>query len=170
MSEDWSKLRDIDPLADGRAQIPFAIGLAEFPRLASVLVRTEGRARGGVHFGRLAGSAVAEVQVDAELRLTCQRCLGALERPVHSRGRVALVSSPEEADRVPADLETLWAPERRVSIRDLVEEELLLALPLVAVHAAGECAGVADAGAAIEGPPAAERQRPFAGLDELLKR
>jgi len=168
MSEDWSKLRDVDPLADGHARVDFAIPLALFPRIAPALARKEGKATGSVQFAREAGVPIAEVSLEATLALACQRCFEALEWPVRAQERVALVAGSAEADRVPAELETILAPDHRISLRDLVEEELLLALPLVALHPQPAC-GAATAAA---GPsaPAEDRQRPFAGLSELLKR
>jgi len=171
MSEDWSKLRDVDPLADGHARVDFRIPLADFPRLAPALTRCEGHATGSVQFTREAGVAVAEVSVRAHLALACQRCLGALEWPVHSDGRVALVAGDSEAERAPAELETILAPDHRIALRDLVEEELLLALPLAALHPKGRCAAAATAaGPVTPAASAEERQRPFAGLSELMKR
>ncbi|HTC45267.1 MAG TPA: YceD family protein [Steroidobacteraceae bacterium] len=163
MSEGWSKLLDIGPLADGRAEIDFSIPLKEFPRVLPLLAAPEGTAGGRVQFSREGRIAVAEVKVAAEVTLLCQRCLAPLRWPVESAGRAALVASAAEAERVPEPLETVLAPEYRISIRDLVEEELLLALPLVPRHENDECAG--EAASTQE-----ETHRPFGRLSELLKR
>ncbi len=163
MSEGWSKLLDVGPLADGRAEVDFSIPLKEFPRVLPLLAAPDGTARGKVSFAREGRIPVAEVQVAAEATLLCQRCLSPLMWPIDSTGRAALVASPAEADRVPEELETVLAPEHRISIRDLVEEELLLALPLVPRHENDECAG-ARAGTS------EETHRPFGQLSDLLKR
>jgi uncharacterized protein len=164
MAEGWSKLLDIGPLAEGRAEVDFSIPLQEFPRVLPLLAAPDGIARGQVHFARESGIAVAEVTVDADVTLQCQRCLAPLNWPVHSSGRAALVADAAEAERVPQPLETVLAPEHRISIRDLVEEELLLALPLVPRHENDECIG----GSA--GTPEDKTHRPFGQLSELLKR
>ncbi len=162
MSEGWSKLLDIGPLADGRAHIDFSIPLKEFPRVLPLLAGSEGDARGRVDFSREERLAVAEVTVAADVTLLCQRCLAPLKWPLNSSGRAALVATVAEGERVPETLETVLAPEHRASIRDLVEEELLLALPLVPRHENDGCAGgLADA---------AQTHRPFAQLGELFKR
>jgi uncharacterized protein len=162
MSEGWSKLLDIGPLAEARARVDFSIPLKEFPRVQPLLAATDGEARGQLEFSREDRFAVAEVSVAADVTLLCQRCLSPLKWPVESRGRAALVATAAEGERVPAALETVLAPEYRISLRDLVEEELLLALPLVPRHENDQCAG-ASAGAD-------ETNRPFAQLSELLKR
>jgi uncharacterized metal-binding protein YceD (DUF177 family) len=92
-----------------------------------------------------------------------------LEAPVETSSRVALIPNEAEAGRVPEDLEPMLAPGGRISIREIVEEELMLFLPIVPSHEnAAECAP-AGSDAAGESTPG-ETQRPFAQLQELLKR
>lgn len=170
MSDGWSKLRDIDPLADGHADIDFEIPLAEFPRLRPQLARTEGSARGRVHFARELGLPVADVEFATEAVLTCQRCLEPMRWPVEGRGRVIMVAEEEQADRLPGELETILAADNRISIRELVEEELLLSMPIAPVHDPGECAASAPEAPVESAPDAQHRQRPFERLGELLKR
>jgi uncharacterized protein len=86
--------------------------------------------------------------------------------PVRSSARVALITSEADAARVPEHLEPVLAAGGRVSVGELVEEELLLALPIVPLHSEGSgCA-------ASTGPEQrlATTQRPFEGLGELFKR
>lgn len=185
MSEDWSKLRDVDLLADGRVRLDFEIPLAELPRFRAHLSRAEGSVAGHVRFERERGLPVAVVAVACRAAVTCQRCLEPLELPVQSEGRVALVADDGEADRAPAELETIHAPGHRIALRDLVEEELLLALPIVPRHAAAECgpersavgqsggsAGSPERSSTTAGPSTEtnETHRPFERLNELLKR
>jgi uncharacterized protein len=164
MSEGWSKLLDIGPLADGRAEVDFSIPLQHFPRVLPLLAAPAGEAAGRIDFSREGRLAVAEVTVAAEVTLTCQRCLTPLVQKIAGHGRAALVATPAEAERVPDTLETVLAPEYRITIRDLVEEELLLALPLVPRHEDDSCAGDSA------GTPEEETQRPFGQLGELLRR
>jgi uncharacterized protein len=83
-----------------------------------------------------------------------------------------LVTDPAKADVGEGNemgLEPTLAPDGRVALSELVEEELLLAVPLVPRHEdLRECGPAAEAAA----PQADEEavQRPFAGLGELLKR
>jgi len=173
MSEGWSKLLDIGALADGRAEIDFSIPLKHFPRVLPLLAAPEGEAVGRVDFAREGRIAVADVTVKAEVTLLCQRCLAPLNWPVATQGRAAVVATAAEAERVPEALETVLAPEYRISIRDLVEEELLLALPLVPRHENDECAGEragATQGQGSDAEPAGETHRPFGQLGELFKR
>jgi uncharacterized protein len=159
-------------LADGRSSLEFDIPLAHFPRVVPMLASTEGAAKGHARFGRDAGFVMVDLEVSAVLLLVCQRCLGPMRWALDASTRVALVGAPEESDAAPEGLETILAPERRVSLRDLAEEEVLLSLPIVPMHE--DPAQCANSGAA-EAVPAEEaeaesRQRPFERLGELLKR
>jgi uncharacterized protein len=171
MSPPWSKPLDIDRLADGEADIDFAVPLAELPRLRSQLASVEGMVRGRVHFTRESGFVVADLSMSGAATLECQRCLGAMTEPVENSVRVALITAEGDASRVPDNLEPVLAPGGRTSVGELVEEELLLVLPIVPLHSeAGECAVPGDVPAVEPEAPGQTTQKPFAQLDKLLKR
>jgi uncharacterized protein len=170
MSPPGSEPLDIDRLADGEADIDFSVPVAELPRLRSRLDASGGVVQGSVHFTREAGLAVAELTVRGTAVLQCQRCMEKLEAPVETQSRVALISSETEASRIPEDLEPMLAPGGRISIREIVEEELMLFLPIVPSHEnAAECAPTGSSTVGERETPA-ETQRPFAQLQELLKK
>jgi uncharacterized protein len=176
MSPPWSKPLDIDRLADGEADIDFAVPLAELPRLRAQLASVAGMVRGRVHFTRESGLAVADLTVSGAATLACQRCLQAMTEPVSSSVRVALIATEADASRVAEHLEPVLALGGRITVGELVEEELLLALPIVPLHAqASDCAVPVDVAAASGVPqtsdvPEQTTQKPFAQLDKLLKR
>ena len=73
---------------------------------------------------------------------------------------------------LPADHEPIVGDPRRVDLAAAVEEELLLAVPLIARHGPGEECGLpAQAGSrkSEPAPAAQEMRRPFAGLKDLMK-
>jgi uncharacterized protein len=171
MSPPWSKPLDLDRLADGQADIDFAVPLAELPRLRSQLAGVGGQVRGRVHFTRESGFVVADLTMSGAATLTCQRCLEAMSEPVNSSVRVALIAAEGDASRVPQHLEPVLAAGGRITAGELVEEELLLALPIVPLHAeASNCVVAQDAPAVKVEAPQQTTQKPFAQLDELLKR
>lgn len=156
----------MDRLADGEAEVDFAVPLAELRGLtAGVAGSVAGRAR----FARARGLPVAELTVRGVATLACQRCMQPMSVPVDTVVRVALVASEDDVARVPADLEPVLAPGGRISIGELVAEELLLALPIVALHDEGESCAAAPAavGTVATGQ---ETHKPFARLADLLKR
>jgi uncharacterized metal-binding protein YceD (DUF177 family) len=82
---------------------------------------------------------------------------------------VGLIAAEADVGRVPADLEPMLAPGGRISIGELVTEEMLLTLPIVPLHAEGDECRAAPAPVVKERVGEATHQ-PFARLAELLKR
>jgi uncharacterized protein len=173
MSPPWSKPLDIDRLSEAEKDVDFTVPLAELPRLRAQLADVAGEVRGRVHFRRSAGIAVAELTMEGTARLVCQRCLGTLDVGVEASTEVGLIPTEADANRVPEELEPVLAPEGRISVGELVEEELLLTLPIVPLHEdedGSTCVAAEDAPPVEESEPVEETQKPFAGLAELLKR
>jgi len=169
MLEDGSKLRDVLVLADEGAELSVAIAVTLMPRLLDLLSAPTGTACGTVAFGRDRGFAVAQVAVTADLTLQCQRCLAPLVVAVRGESQVFLLESEGDAERAPADVETMIAPDGRLRVAELIEEDLLLALPVAPRHEdAADCAPRVN----VLRPEAAapDVQRPFAALGELLGR
>ena len=123
---------------------------------------------GKVRFGNEQGSRVAHVGLDGELQLICQRCLQPMRWPVKTQSPVMLIEAESQADGLPDDRETFLAADGRVSVAALAGEELLLALPIVPLHAdIAECGvGAPPVG---EPPSGVESGRPFADLRALLE-
>jgi len=172
MPEGWSKVRELAKLADMHAHFELEIPVGDLPGIPEEFSLAEGPVRAVLRFGREQGRAVAHVTLNAVLTPVCQRCLGAMRMPVAADSRLALLESEAQAADVPEEYESFLAPDGQCTLSALVAEELLLALPIVPRHGAGEPCG---AGEAVEVTPAArsgatETQRPFAGLRALLER
>ena len=175
MSLGWSRRAPVDTLVGTEAVVDFTIPLAELPRVSHELVSADGEAKGQVRFSRQVGQAVADLEVSAQPEVVCQRCMQPMRWPVTVKSRIALVSDYNAADRVPEGMEVFLVEADSVSVRDLVDEEILLALPHVARHEEGsECADSAMQlpGQEVDADEADDPQvqKPFAQLGELLKR
>jgi uncharacterized metal-binding protein YceD (DUF177 family) len=101
------------------------------------------------------------VAVEAAPRLVCQRCLQGFEFPLVSDSEIEFARDDADAP-VESAREIYLMDEGSVSLRELAEEELLLALPVVAACSAPEACGRA--------PVQQERTRPFSVLQDLLKK
>ena len=167
----WSQPLDVDRLARGEAEIEFDVPLSELPRLKSRIAGIGGSVRGTARFGRQSGFAVAELSLAGTAMLQCQRCMQAMALPIASTTHVALILAEADAAEVPEELEPVLAREGRIGIGELVEEELLLTLPIVPLHEdLRECAVPPAAPLLTEEAPEHVTQRPFEGLGELLRR
>ena len=107
------------------------------------------------------------IQGDTVVRLECQRCLQPLSEALHVDRRLRFVAGEDEAARLDEESEDdVLALVSRLDLFDLLEDELILALPLVPRH--GTCPQPLDAASAIAPPVAAEvRPNPFAALASL---
>jgi uncharacterized protein len=166
MPADWSRPVDVERLADAGERRENDLSLASLPRLAPDLALTDGTVHARIAFARERKRAVADIEVRARLPLRCQRCLQPMWLDVDQQSRVWLVTDLAKVDRDEMGLEPILAPEGHIALRDLVEEELLLAVPLVPRH---EDESDCTTGSA-ESEEEEVVQRPFAGLGELLKR
>ena len=177
------KLRDVRKLADSRAVFDLDVALNELTDFPADCVAAGGSVHAHIVFGREQGYAIARLDLQASLQLTCQRCLGPMPVRVETSSPVLFVESEQEAEGTPAGWETFLAPEGRFVFEALIGEELLLALPIVPSHAeAAQCmpatlytganAGSADVAANQVSPAVAQAPtvRPFADLRALLDR
>ena len=170
---------DVGLLSASRTSFRRTYALAVFERLRDGLAKDEGSAEVEFRFHEANEFPALEGEVRARPWLVCQRCLNPYPQAVESPFRVAFASSEDAAAQVPEEYEGVVAPHGRAKLAELVEDELLLALPLVPMHASPEeCeAAGAEAPAALaadaDDDPASEKtesQRPFASLRELLDR
>lgn len=161
---------DVLDLAATGAVVERQFQVADFGRLGDRLAEPGGTARMRLALRLIDGTPSGVLQLQAGVVLECQRCLRPVRRTVESESLLAFVA--QEDALLPADHEPVVGDPRRVDLAALIEEELLLAVPLIARHAPGEECGLpAPAGSRVSQPaPAAqEMRRPFAGLKDLMK-
>jgi len=108
--------------------------LSRFSRLAEILLSDEGNVTVKLEFTRSVGIASLRGKVSANLLVECQRCLEPVEIEVSGSFKFALVHSEDEFDLLPEEFEPYLIEGEEQSIIDLVEDELLLSLPMVLIH------------------------------------
>jgi len=75
------------------------------------------------------------LQAAARISLVCQRCLGPVQVPLDTERSFHFVPGEDAAAQLDADSEDdVLALPRSLDLRELVEDELLLALPIVPRH------------------------------------
>lgn len=107
------------------------------------------------------------VEARTQMDLECQRCLRPVSAPLTARRSFRFVADEATAAEIDADSEDdVLALTRALNLQELVEDELILALPLVPMHdACPEPLGVPAA----EEPAAEERPNAFAALAALKR-
>ena len=111
--------------------------------------------------GRLRVTGEAAVQA----KLTCQRCMQLSDHLLETEIDLVAVYSEEQAKALPKELDA-WVVEDSANLHELIEDELLLAMPIVAYHPEEECsaAGSFQSGEPVE---TVEKRSPFAVLKDL---
>lgn len=156
----------------GRRVFRGRTGLAAMSRLAPMLAEARGECEYGIEFVRdpLAGDCV-DLRVDAELPLQCQRTLERFGFGVRIAQRLGLLRSEDEEAALPAGVEPVLVPaDGKLNLLELIEDELILAVPAIPVKPGSEPV-------ALQLPPAERGQvqtetaaSPFAVLAALKKR
>jgi uncharacterized protein len=123
--------------ARGGGVLERSIGLGELPRLADLLVSTAGRLTVRIEGWRdEAGKSWLQLDIAGRPLLCCQRCLGSVEVPLVIASRLQLIASGEQwpDDDLEDDSADAISAEKDLAVLDLVEDEVLLALPIAPRH------------------------------------
>lgn len=148
------------------ATLPRLSSLAETGQLAEDQGPGGGQAAYRLSFFRdEQGRDLVEGSVRAQLRLRCQRCTEGYDLSVDACFKLAVVIGLDEAAALPDEYDPLLLEEPLIRPRDLIEDELILAVPAVPRHAEGDCVMPADGATTTDGPD--ERPSPFASLAAL---
>lgn len=165
MSQHFPALADPRRFADLGKHFKGRIPLSSFSRLHALLVDPAGDAEFELKFGREAGRAVVRGRVQAKLGLECQRCRELMTFAADSELCLAVVEGLEEMELLPEQYDPLLLPAPTVKLAELLEDELLLSLPQVPMHPAGECVPPSSG----DGSDAVAEKNPFAVLAELKR-
>jgi uncharacterized protein len=140
-----------------------ALPVRDFPRLHDLLARHDGEIAFEVEGVRdEQGRPALRLNVRGRLELRCQRCLESMSFEVDADEVLVLAGTQAEIDAEPADVHAAdrVVAAKEMSVRELVEDELILALPYAPRHAGCSARASADA---------AEKVLPFAGLRGLMR-
>jgi DUF177 domain-containing protein len=163
----------IDPirLADQQKLLKGRIPLSRMRRLGPSLAVADGWVEVDLGFGvDDLGIRYLGGRISAELQLVCQRCMEPMALPVAAAPSLGLVRSDAEAERLPSYYEPLVVGSEPMLLSTLVEDELILALPIVPVHPADLCPARSSTAAKDDTAPAPESAGPFAVLAALKNR
>jgi uncharacterized protein len=169
---------DVQAFAEASGQLDGAQALADWPRLAeSAAAATAQDELGPVRWTLRGESRPARggppqtwlhLQAGAQIDLECQRCLQPVRVALNAQRSFLFVAGEDTAAALDADSEDdVLALTRALDVPALVEDELLLSLPLVPKH---EHCPSAPALASSDDTLAEPAPHPFAGLAALKGR
>ncbi len=163
---------DVAAFAEAQAELRGEYAIASLERLASsTLAATDAKPVSWVVRGEcrnIPGAAVQpwlHLEAHAGVALECQRCLSPVQTDLHAQRSVLFVPGEALAEELDAECDDdVLALTRSLNLRELLEDELLLTLPLVPRHDVCphplEAPALEDDG--LEAPP-----HPFAALAAL---
>ncbi|MDH3645406.1 MAG: YceD family protein [Gammaproteobacteria bacterium] len=171
MSAIWLQKTSIDRLGGAGVAIDTEVSISELPRVAAAVLHDTRPIRLRIRAQESdRGIVLIDGDLQAMLVLTCQRCLDEMSVGIDSSLRLALLSQPIEEDLIPAGYEPLVIPAGKVRLADLVEDEILLELPIAPRHADQDCGPLKENVKALKGSASkTETTTPFAGLADMMR-
>lgn len=148
-----------------RGRVP----LASLERVLPSLTSSDGELEVTFELGKdAAGIRYLAGTIRGEIRLKCQRCLEPVSRLLDLEFRLGMVRDEASIAALPDRYEALLVTGEPARTIEIVSDEVLLALPLVALHEDDRrCLGVLKD---YEAPEDEQRENPFAVLAELKQK
>ncbi|HEY0197702.1 MAG TPA: YceD family protein [Rhodanobacter sp.] len=159
-------------MVSARRSFEGTLPIAVMSRLCGALASPDGTVKFELDFGRDSlGTDYVDVRAQASLTLICQRTLEPFVLPVAVDTRLGLIRAERDEAGLPPDCEPLLVPEDgRLNPADVIEDELLLVLPLVPVNPDSSLPDEVTGHAPEEDSIGEGRsENPFAVLRELKK-
>lgn len=151
--------------ARGGQQLRGSLAVVDLKRLEDILFDTQGTLEYALRGGRdVRNRPQIEVTAEGLLHLQCQRCLGLLEYEADVTNTLVVLPAGAQPDDELDDPEgpDVIESDAELNVAGLIEDEVLLSLPLAPRHPEGTCASRLD-----NQENAAQKPSPFAQLAEL---
>ena len=133
---------EVDPirLATRKERFQGTIPLKQMKRLVNALSCGDGEVYIDVEFAVDINQVVILAgQIKADTKLICQRCMGEMELPIALDFQLAFVRSEAEMERLPEGYEATLIDNKSMMLSDIIEDEILLALPAIPKHQDEDC-------------------------------
>ncbi|RTE64314.1 hypothetical protein EH243_18015 [Amphritea opalescens] len=160
--------KKIDPrkLADRGVRIQGDVEFTLLPNLVTMLADKQGQASVDLQFDTdelrirtIKGTA------DAKVFMTCQRCLEPVEIEVEAKFNLAVAPTEEHAKNLPRYYDPLIVAGDDLELFPMVEEELILSLPIVPYH--DDCSVQTSFGDEVTTDNETDKPNPFSVLASL---
>jgi uncharacterized protein len=162
--------KQINPiqLADHQKTLKGEINLSDMARLMELVCGKPGAARIDLCFGRDAlGYLYMRGSIKAEFKVICQRCNSPMPLNLNIVIDVSPVRTDKEALALPKHYDPLLLTDDTLSLITIIEEEILLSIPMVPKHSPEECKVKLALPSAFEKDK--DESNPFNALKKLLR-
>ena len=103
-------------------------------RVSELLLDDAGNIEAELKFSKLGHLRLIDGNISAELKVTCQRCMQPMDLSLKVDFKLGLICKEAQAEGLPEGYEPYLVEGDSENIPHMLEEELLLAMPLVAMH------------------------------------
>lgn len=172
MTKEYLPLK-VDPFrfADNATRLYGSLPVKNMTRLTSSLLSDEGEVQVNIDFGiDEQGLRYARGHLSTHLALQCQRCMESFNYEIIDDFLLGIVQTEEEAEELPERYDPLIATEPDLLIQDVVEDELIVSLPIVPMHSENDCKVHLPLQAESETASGIEKENPFKVIELLRKR
>jgi uncharacterized protein len=76
-------------------------------------------------------------EIEADVSVICQRCLEPTQIQLAESFKLGLVETENHITKLPDDIDPWMVTDTKLVIADFLEEQLILAMPIVSYHSAG---------------------------------
>lgn len=159
--------------ATGRREIAASVAISSLLRIKEYLRDTDGDIKVNFSFAHdEENRVVIRMQTHGVLKLTCQRCMQELDFAVDAEHIICPIAHESEVALLPESYEPVLLEEDFISPIAIVEEELILNLPLIPMHAEDDCPIARNSAYYGENEivEVSPDTKPFAALAELKKK
>jgi len=145
-----------------------SLKLSQLPRLASLVIPDDAEIRLKFEFtARLFDHPSISGHVETQLELECQRCLAPMVLPIVNDFELLIDASDEDVQAF--QLDTVYSDDGYLDLYEVIEDELILALPLISMHDDVTCNSYWQAEAA-EPELVVKKDNPFLVLKSLKEK
>ena len=138
----WYSLHDLESLAVRGVTLSGELDIGQLTRLKGLLHSDSGSVRATLRFRQRGdGWLATELTLAGDVELNCQRCLEPFRYELTENVNVVLADSDSLPATVPAGFEPFELEEGRLQPAELIEDETIVAIPLVPKHARVEDCG-----------------------------
>lgn len=164
----FPKTVDALKMVEQRVDLQGKIALDRLDRVRDVLLDNSGEVEVKLSFDKdEEGIRTVTGALEVEVVMQCQRCLQPVTQRVDTPFKLGIVFSEEAAKNLPGYYDPLLLDSPEMELWQVVEEELILSLPIAATHPEGECStGVMTFGEQLETDDS-EKVNPFQVLENL---
>ncbi len=126
--------------AEARASMHGVLLIKDMQRLRSSLAEDSGQVDVKIQFGTdEEGVCYLQGHIQTELVLQCQRCMKPFSYAIIGDFLSGVVQGDVEAKQLSEVYDPVFVEDNMLSIQDIVEDELIISVPIVPMHDPKEC-------------------------------